>query len=252
MTHLQFTHEIKKPTPRHRAGERGVALILTLAILVLVTMLVVAFAITMRVEHDVARNYSDHVRARHLAMAAVDEAVARLRLATPVINAMTNYVTMPGRILIRSYVSGNVTYTNIPLYSVGTTNVYAGLNLGGRRLINRFTSSQIGVEWCNWVMPNTPRAGYNRLYGRYAYWIDDEASKININVAYRAPDAPVERTYTPQDLDLRVLSTSTAGGFGDQAIAQASYNYGQTVGYLSPNSWRACSSQLNPYLALSN
>ncbi len=66
-----------------RNSERGIALILTLAILVMVTLLVVAFAISMRVENTASKNFNDLIKARQIAQAGVDQAVAILGAATP-------------------------------------------------------------------------------------------------------------------------------------------------------------------------
>ena len=66
-----------------RDSERGIALILTLAILVMVTLLVVAFAVSMRVENTASKNFNDLIKARQLAQAGIDDAVALIGNATP-------------------------------------------------------------------------------------------------------------------------------------------------------------------------
>jgi len=217
--------------------ERGVALVLTLAILVLVTLLVVAFAINMRVGSTASRAYVDQVRARQLAMAAVDEAVAKLRLATPKIGSLptrmiTNYVTMPGLVIAMT----NGQPLIVPLCSTSRVDVLTGddyqdMNFGSRHLINHRHDShfRLMAQWYNWALPNNPRSGLTNLIGRYAYWVDDEASKLNIQVARQRPSGTEITTFLPQDLDIRAL-----GGGIDPAI---SYDYAQSVGYLSPHSW---------------
>src|SRR5437762_7411887 len=87
---------------RLRSNERGIALILTLSILVLVTLLVIAFAVSMRVENTASKNFNDLIKARQLAQAAVDQAVATIRDATPVISPSMTYATAPGAIYRRS------------------------------------------------------------------------------------------------------------------------------------------------------
>src|SRR6266481_2898725 len=74
---------LERGRPSGRDSERGIALILTLAILTLVTLLVVAFAVSMRVENTASKNFNDLIKARQLAQAAVDDAVATIRNATP-------------------------------------------------------------------------------------------------------------------------------------------------------------------------
>ena len=55
----------------HRSRQRGVALIITLAILGIITLLVVGFAISMRTEQIAARSYGQTVQSQQLADAAV-------------------------------------------------------------------------------------------------------------------------------------------------------------------------------------
>src|ERR1017187_6485791 len=93
-------------------SESGIALILTLAILVMVTLLVVAFAVSMRVENTASKNFNDLIKARQLAQAAVDQAVANIRGATPPISPTVNYVTSPGAI----YTLGAGVWVTHPLF----------------------------------------------------------------------------------------------------------------------------------------
>ncbi|MBM3862318.1 MAG: hypothetical protein FJ395_22065, partial [Verrucomicrobia bacterium] len=218
----------------HR-DERGVALILTLAILVLVTLLVVGFAINMRVETAISKNYTEQVRARQFALAAVDEAVALLRLATPPISITTNWASGPGMIFMRT---GSGSYTNIPLCSLDDSGDEPfDINYRRLRRIMRTDNTNLFVGWKRWVLPNQPTTGRDNLIGRYCYWIDDEASKININTARRRPASPNPPTYTPEDIDLRDLNRVTGGVFDSETAANLSYQFGTNTGYASPNSW---------------
>jgi hypothetical protein len=186
-----------------RSRERGVALILTLAILALVTLLLIAFVTSMRVENMASGNYNSLVAARELARGAVDQAVAQIRQATPQrgTNAnpgvVVNYVTFPGG----AYVSKNGPGTLYPLYSGPTatlanqTNLNAGLWITGGTSLGEFlptnnaTANQINVGWLYVTQDGTitvgpgPGSGHGAITGRIAYWVDDEASKININTA---------------------------------------------------------------------
>src|ERR1017187_4321870 len=82
----------------HPSGERGIALILTLAIIAMVTLLLIAFVTSMRVENAASKNFNELIKARELAQGAVDQAVAAIRNATPPISPTANYVTTPGTI----------------------------------------------------------------------------------------------------------------------------------------------------------
>ena len=65
----------KNRTVLRRRRQRGVALIITLGLLAVLTILAVAFAIAMRVESIAARNFRDMVRAKHLVQTALTESL---------------------------------------------------------------------------------------------------------------------------------------------------------------------------------
>ena len=197
---------------RHR-DERGVALILTLAILVLVTILVVAFAISMRIENSAALAFSDQIRAREMALAGIDAAVMQLRTATPQITPTTSYITAPGLILTRT----NGVGFSVSMYSMGA-NGSCDLNAGAR--ITGITTTNITANWINYTW------GQPGLVGRYAYWVDDDASKVNINTAKQRGD-PLGST--PTNIDLRV--------FGASVQPNTSYTTATSAGYPTERSW---------------
>src|ERR1041384_3494720 len=94
-------------------SERGIAL---------VTLLLIAFVASMRTESTASKNFNDLIRARQLAQAAVDDAVAFLRLGTPVqtngppptYNEPTTFWTAPG-LALTNY-AGN--FGTVPLHSI--------------------------------------------------------------------------------------------------------------------------------------
>jgi hypothetical protein len=226
--------------------ERGVALILTLAMLALVTLLVIAFVTSMRIESMGSKNYNSVVMARELVNGAIDQAVAQIRLATPSRlpngNAVVNYVTYPGG----AYVNNNGNLTQYPLYSGPTsadqTNLNSGLwitggtNSSGEFLPNN-ANSAINVGWLyvdnagNVYSPPSPGFG-NPLVGRIAYWVDDEASKINVNTA-GVPSAcgdPFGACSTSNNVDLTMLLPTPFGNAldiqsGGSTFPRATYPY---------------------------
>ncbi|NLB55870.1 MAG: hypothetical protein GX811_08930, partial [Lentisphaerae bacterium] len=62
----------------HSVGKRGVALILVIGVMSLMTMMAVAFAVTMRIERMAAGNYSEIVRSRELIQVALTRALEHL------------------------------------------------------------------------------------------------------------------------------------------------------------------------------
>lgn len=63
---------------RAAGGRDGVALIICLGLLSIMTLLAVTFAVAMRVERMAARNFADGVRARHLVQASLVRAVQQI------------------------------------------------------------------------------------------------------------------------------------------------------------------------------
>lgn len=204
----------------HRSGERGIALILTLAIITLVTLILIAFAVSMRVENTASKSFNDLIMAREIAQGAVDQAVATIRQATPqrTQSPVSTYVTSPGLI----YTNFNGLFGSISLTSpsntsysasIGSVNLNAGFWITGSNNVEYTdpVASAIPVGWV-YVATNgslsPPNASLNYpLVGRFAFWVDDEASKININTAFQRPAVspdPVGYS-TNGEVDLRML-----------------------------------------------
>ena len=80
-----------------RSDERGIALILTLAIIALVTLVLIAFVTSMRVENAGSKSFNDLIKAREIAQGAVDQVVSKIRQATTRGPTVLDYVTFPGR-----------------------------------------------------------------------------------------------------------------------------------------------------------
>jgi len=189
-------------------SEDGIALILTLAILVMVTLLVVAFAISMRVENTASKNFNDLLKARQLAQAGVDQAVATIHQATTrggsiPAGTILSYVTFPG--VIYDY-TGALPAVPMPLYSVNaaapvslnTVNLNTGFwitQANGELAAGGASNAQFNVGWLyvaqdGTVGPST-LVNHGAIIGRYAFWTDDEASKINLNTAGAGPYPPL-------------------------------------------------------------
>jgi hypothetical protein len=174
--------------------ERGVALVLTLAILVIATILVVGFVSSMRTERQAATSLGSNVNASIISQSALDHAISILARNIPqplgpgVTPAAQNWAINPG-LLTTFSVSGN---TAIPLNSGDPSGSDPNLNsleLGGTNSdILGPNNSPMRAAWVN--LPSDPSktaSATNPIVGRYAFWIDDENSKININTAFGKP-----------------------------------------------------------------
>ncbi len=179
-----------------RRSENGIVLVMTLALLAVATLLVVAFAIVMRVENIASANYRYALQARQQAEAGLAEAMVKLHACMPEINSNQYYVTMPGRALVYPASLGTG-LTN--LYSTGTGGA-TNMNVDGDIAPVAYS----GAITSQWVIV-TNRQGW--VVGRYCYWVDDEATKININEANQRtiPLSPVTALITPREIDLSAI-----------------------------------------------
>ncbi len=144
---------------QNRPGARdGVALIICLGLLAIMTLLAVTFAIAMRVERMAARNFQDGVRARHLAQ------VAMVRAMQQIDSLMVQRVYPPNEVIPSSGVSP----TN--LISAGAARwIPAGT------LLDQALASQSG-----WITTGIPS-------GRVAYVVLNTSGLIDANSVGGAP-----------------------------------------------------------------
>ncbi len=210
--------------------QSGVALLITLLMLSLITIIVVAFLGTMTWEASASRNNYENQKARSLAMLGMNTAVGQLRNAlglwdNPFVNftnaPATNYYwsVSPG-ILTRWSYTNAAPLTNYPLFSLdpnGATNLVnlnAAAGDGTYPIAGGPTPPAISVYWAN-VLKNPANAtasATNPIIGRYAFWIDDENAKINLNTA----DGTLKYTTnslglgTPSEVSLQVLQQGGA------------------------------------------
>lgn len=216
----------KHSTFRDRRGdERGVALVLTLSILALVTLLLIAFVASMRVENAASKNFNEVIKARELAQGGVDEALGTIRMFTPPVTPTgnglngTNYVTAPGFIYAYSSKFTVPGWTNVALFTPDPANLNGTVPTASNMLItnevnlntnwvitgsgtvyNANASPPNSGIWVGWSNVTATVNGASQLVGRYAYWVDDESAKVDVNVAStRGNDL---EGYTPAAIDL--------------------------------------------------
>jgi hypothetical protein len=152
----------------------GFALVLTLLALVLLTVLVVGFNAATRTEQMAARNYSYQGVASQMAEVGVNRAMALLN------STVTNgVVTQPGRAW-----SPDTNFVPLTSAAIGTgrTNV----NLNQRSLdqagTNYFISTNTNSAF--FTVPVIDVRVSNVLVGGYAFWVDDDGSRVNLNAAW--------------------------------------------------------------------
>lgn len=180
---------------RRLRTSRGMALIVVLAILVIIVILAVGLTTAMRLERASARNNFDSLQARGFAEMALAQAMGTIQEATMAGSASGKFwASQPGKITVFNIDGSIDTASSKFLYSTNggpTTNV--DLNQASFQGINPIASSnsvgtakipQLTVEWVNVLEdPLGAASASNKVVGRYAFWVDDETTKININTA---------------------------------------------------------------------
>ncbi len=195
------------PIDSSRLRRRAVALLMTLAFLVLITIAVVGLTVTLRLERTASGSHRDRFVAETLARDAVAEACAKLGTRA---GSTNNWVSQPGRILG----SGGVridTNAGSYLYSTADGTAPAAASTNGAVLNTRewfsgghsyaltgtrtSTPDPMRVQWIYARRDGTlsfqdppPYQPANPVIGRFAYWVDDESARLNLNTAaFRSP-----------------------------------------------------------------
>lgn len=177
-----------------RSPRRGIALVMVLSIILLVTILVVGMTVAMRMERSASHHHLERTRAELFAQAGVDYGQALLRGATD-----TNrfWVSAPGQILASETNTFGRPDTVIALSSGLTnstdTNIAVDLNRfdwnRSERLLNP-GGTNLTVRWI-YVEKDGSHSDTtnNDVVGRFAFWIDDDSTRVNINTAGRRTGA---------------------------------------------------------------
>jgi len=212
-----------------KTTHRGSALVITLAFVTLISILLLGFLGGMRRETISAQSHRGGVVADIYADMGAQVAVAQLY---SILGNPTNfYISSPGRILV--YTPSPGVWTTNYLVSGIETNASAGiltdeavdlnppLAQGGGYLIAQTNATlatpQMYVKWIYQHQDGTydaaspPRAN-PPVIGRFAYWVDDESSKINLNTAWNRNAANATNASSPSRVSLDVLSTETTAG----------------------------------------
>lgn len=207
------------------------ALVITLILLGLISILLVAFLTQANVEVSSAHSHAGGIQAEFFAQAGIDTAVAQLQTASGDTKSASTigWISQPGQIttiysngapltppftysLFSGAVSAATKSTNVdlnpPLIENTNQNLIANVPQGG--LMPMY------VQWLyvlqDGAISQVPLPAGNPVVGRFAYWVDDESSKINVNTASsRALNSNnLEYYSSPSRVDMRVLGTNSA------------------------------------------
>ena len=183
---------------RPTLASRASALLVTLLLLTIVTTIVVLMFQAVTIDRRLAADFQKGVQARTISQFALDDALQTLQSALNNLDdpfgattAATNFwAVAPGRIDLFSLASGSSRpqrTTTIALHSgYDTSQELVDLNFtnaSGTRAIWP-GGLDMPVNWKPVLKnPSAAASAANPIVGRYAFWVDDESSKVNINTA---------------------------------------------------------------------
>ncbi|PTX99519.1 hypothetical protein DB346_16920 [Verrucomicrobia bacterium LW23] len=223
-----------------RFSRSGSALIITLAFIVMLTLLVAAMAMSMRIDRPAAASYFEKNRASLYAQEGVDRVVASLRHYSA--DPERFWVTRPGELVVGSEtdnpstpvderkVLGTVVSlsSGLPSATPPSDPILQAPNLNVTTLRDPSTGlitdlpdaanpAQRAVMAIRWIyvrksgaldtaeQPELNNAD-DPLVGRFAYWTDDESSKINYNIAWGRSADNTNPAGHPSRIELTTLS----------------------------------------------
>jgi Tfp pilus assembly protein PilX len=188
-------------SPRGQRQDRaGFAIVLTLIVIVMMTVLVIGFNAATRTEQMAARNYSYQEQANQMAMLAVNRGLELINSKI----AGANAVTQPGQVFVPSsgatplssaaFAASGASVTNVNIWQEdkGKTNYFISTNTDSAAF-----SAPLVVE----------KSGTN-VMGQYAFWIDDDGSRLNLNAASSAG----QRDFLPTNARPLVLNGNVLPG----------------------------------------
>ena len=197
---MKTSFALSKNARSRCASNSGSAIVITLSILALVTILSVGLFSVLMTERTTSSSAFEIARARALNQVAADHAISLIRTATSgttgafwssqpgAITVFDKYGTVSRTVYLSSTsatTSGSVDLNqpsfsgNYPIASLNS------LSSGtGNKAATPPTTAKMFVNWVN--VPSDPTAqtsATNQITGRYAFWVDDESAKLNINTA---------------------------------------------------------------------
>lgn len=180
----------------------GSALLVILAVVTLVTVLVVSLLLLTKFESSAASQAKGRSQVEGLANFVSELVTSRLEEA---INqggrfsgtSYTTWASEPGRIHVFTIdqATGSIIsraydlFSGLPGPDNATTPELNNVDLNRPSLSGQYpvTGSRGGTMKVGWVNvlqdPNQPAGANNPIVGRFAYWVDDESCKVNVNTA---------------------------------------------------------------------
>ena len=233
--------------PLAPGSRRGSALVVSLVFIVLITIVLVGFVTTAGMERKTVQSHYGKVQADLYNSMAAGVVASQITKATTVATNASGFpvgwwVSQPGRIAYTPFsASSTAPVTTFVDLSSGQADspavedVSVDLNPAsltqGTGLVASDTAISLPVKWIyvrkdgsqtnNLTLAPTYNSA-NPFVGRYAYWTDDESSRVNVNAAASRTAPLNESTSHPSRIDLTTFSPLTASD--DQALRAARTN----------------------------
>ncbi|PTY00964.1 hypothetical protein DB346_15275 [Verrucomicrobia bacterium LW23] len=210
----------------HHQKRAGFALVLTLCVLTLITIMVIGFIITSRFDRVIAQGYANADRVTLVAESAVDHARALLATSIPEVGpnapaVPVNWWCAPGRLWTQT---GNDAPQIYNLYSGDATTAADGPDLNRRKIDGTYpiepTGKPMRVKWINvGEDPGKPVSLTNPVVARFAYWIDVENTRVNLRYGKMSQGGKISLTPTRLPFINALPVSSFKGGSGFDGIA---------------------------------
>ncbi len=235
-----------KPTLRHPSSQRGVALVITLFFVVLLTVIAVAFLDSAQADRSAASVQLDRLRAANMAREGIERSVATLRRETTDSPQKAgesdadynlrkrNWISQPGALIVPDPApadqkqlkrvidlssgapTASLTYPD-PILRPPNLNIQLLVDqnpptylITDRKDVATSTVTEMKLKWI-YVRNNLATGIYEYdtseapklndktkpIIGRFAYWTDDESSKINYNLAWKRDTASGAKNPNP-------------------------------------------------------
>jgi hypothetical protein len=246
---------------RQRTSTHSSALLITLVFMVLITIILVGFLSSMQINRPAAFIFMEKSRAAFYAQDGIASATATLDQVVFTTNGY--WLSEPGQLMFTN--SATASLMSAPLSSGTNTTLIPSamsgypapdLNVASTRdpsehIISN-TGNPLNLNWI-YVTQDGTRSQYidptihqwvanssysptraNPVVGRFAYWTDDESSKINANTAWGRGDAGnTNAVSSPTMVDLTALQDST--NQITQAMANGIHAFITTNNYVTLN-----------------
>jgi len=195
-----------KAASLNRAGS---ALVITLLVLVLLAVAVLAFFVKSQSSMQTSRSQTEAISADQYALNGLNHATGLLRYATGSTNSQ--WASQPGRITRFGTSSNEIVNLHSGLAPTPTN----GVNLNSplvqnpsEGVVSYDASQEMPLNWINiredgsCTVSNSYDAT-NRIVGRYAFWVDDDSSRVNINTAWTKDSVNTNSVSHPSRVSLQ-------------------------------------------------